>query len=213
MEKSLLSFQEAQLINLQEEVFDPTFLNLGYLYNLILKTIIDILKFLLSPFLGVGPYENETLQNIFWFIALILLLALIYVFWKHYEIRKAEEEKYEELLESTEREVAETTRTTRWSKVLDHFDSLNEADWRLGIMEADNMLGDMLDGMGYLGETIGEQLQSVEPADFRTLQKAWEAHKVRNKIAHEGADFILTKREAQRVINLYREVFEEFRFV
>ena len=66
--------------------------------------------------------------------------------------------------------------------------------------------------MEYIGETIGEQLKGIEQSDFRTLAHAWEAHKVRNKLVHEG-DFMITKREARRVIDLYRKVFEEFHYI
>jgi hypothetical protein len=201
----------AQLV--EGEIFEPTYLNLGYLYNLFFNAIIDLVQLILSPILYIGPLQDEFWRNVFWIISLLLALALAWVLWKYHEVRKAEDEKYEELLASTEREVSETSRNARWSKVLDHLDSLNEADWRLGILEADNMLGEILDSMGYVGDTMGEQLQGVEGADFRTLNEAWEAHKVRNRIAHEGAEFALSKREAQRVISLYRQVFEEFRFI
>jgi hypothetical protein len=64
--------------------------------------------------------------------------------------------------------------------------------------------------LGYSGETIAEKLKAVEPSDFITIESAWEAHKIRNVIAHEGADFILSEREARRIIDLYRAVFKEF---
>ena len=46
-----------------------------------------------------------------------------------------------------------------------------------------------------------------------TLDSAWEAHKIRNKVAHRGTDFILTRREAKRVIGLYRNALQEFDYV
>ena len=102
----------------------------------------------------------------------------------------------------------------RWEKVRDHLSSENPNDWRLAIMEADIILGEMLERMEYgKGVTIGERLKTIEPSDFTTIEKAWEAHKIRNLIAHQGSDFILTQREAKRVIELYREVFHEFRYI
>jgi hypothetical protein len=99
----------------------------------------------------------------------------------------------------------------RWQKVLLHVESEESSNWRLAIMEADIILDDMLDKQGYHGDSIGDKLKSVEPSDFNTVEQAWEAHKVRNQIAHEGTDFLLTHREAKRVIGLYKNVFEEFR--
>ena len=60
------------------------------------------------------------------------------------------------------------------------------------------------------GENLGERLKSVGKDRFKSLDDAWEAHLVRNKIAHEGLKFDITKREAQRVIYLYEKVFREF---
>jgi hypothetical protein len=101
----------------------------------------------------------------------------------------------------------------KWEKVLDHINSSNPSDWKLAILEADIMLDEMLDKMSYHGETMGEKLKSVEPSDFNTIDKAWEAHKIRNSIAHEGSDFLMNEREAKRVIALYKDVFDEFRYL
>lgn len=101
----------------------------------------------------------------------------------------------------------------RWNKIMEHIESENTNDWRLAILEADIILGEVLDKMGYRGESMGEQLKSVEKSDFTTIDDAWEAHKIRNSIAHEGTDFIVTKREAKRVIELYKKVFEEHNYI
>mgnify|MGYP003468404416 FL=1 len=101
----------------------------------------------------------------------------------------------------------------RWEKVLSHSVSANESDWRLAIMEADIMLADLLDTMSLPGNTIGEKLKAVEKSDFISLDNAWEAHKVRNSIAHEGMNHILNQREVNRVIDMYKTVFEEFRII
>lgn len=101
----------------------------------------------------------------------------------------------------------------KWEKVLMHANSNNPSDWRLAIIEADIMLDELLDVQNYHGDTIGDKLKSIEKSDFLTLDEAWEAHKVRNAVAHEGSDFILTDRETRRVIGLYKKVFEEFKFI
>ena len=66
--------------------------------------------------------------------------------------------------------------------------------------------------LGYQGENLGERLKAIEPSDFITLQAAWDAHKVRNQIAHE-TNFQLSKREVRRVIGLYEQVFREFKYI
>jgi hypothetical protein len=71
----------------------------------------------------------------------------------------------------------------------------------------------MLEEKGVPGMTIGERLKVLKTGDMKTLNQAWEAHKIRNAIAHQGADFLLSEREAKRVVSLYREVFQEFDYI
>ena len=72
------------------------------------------------------------------------------------------------------------------------------------------MLADALREKGYVGADVGEMLQG---ANFRSVQLAWDAHKVRNRIAHEGTQFTLTEREAKRVYALYEAVFSEMKLI
>lgn len=101
----------------------------------------------------------------------------------------------------------------KWQKVLNYMESTNMGDWKLAILEADILLEEMIDSIGYRGESLGEKLKNIERGDFTTIDKAWEAHKIRNAIAHEGADFMITQREARRVVGLFEEVFKEFKYI
>ena len=162
---------------------------------------------------------GEKILNFFEIVIIIfkylLILACIYfVFWiwriikKLTNIRKNVREK----LYPVSNEVTPSV-NPKWARVLNHLESQNEGEWRLSIIEADIMLDELLSVMGLQGETIGDKLKSVEKSDFNTLDLAWEAHKIRNKIAHDGADFGLTQREARRVVSLYEAVFKEFSFI
>lgn len=102
---------------------------------------------------------------------------------------------------------------SRWDRVVSHADSDNPNDWKIAILEADIILGDLLDHLGYQGDSIGAKLKQIEKSDFLTLDAAWEAHKVRNAIAHEGGQFLINQREVLRVLELYKEVFDEFYYV
>jgi ribulose-phosphate 3-epimerase len=100
----------------------------------------------------------------------------------------------------------------RWKNIQMLINSHNTNDWKQAIMEADIILDEMLDKMGYHGETIGDKLKQIEPSDFITLNQAWEAHKIRNQVAHTGS-YVLSREEAERTIKLYEEVFREFYFI
>jgi hypothetical protein len=101
----------------------------------------------------------------------------------------------------------------RWEEIEQHVTTDNPNDWKLAIIEADVMLEEMLRSAGYAGQTIGDKLKSASPNNFKTLDDAWRAHRVRNNIAHGGADFVLTKKLAQETIVQYKHVFQEFGIV
>lgn len=102
----------------------------------------------------------------------------------------------------------------KWEQVLAHVASGNHNEWRLAILEADIILDEIVyERFGDLGDTLGERLKKVDRSDFNTIDKAWEAHRIRNSIAHEGSAFELSERDLRQTLNLYRDVFEEFKYI
>lgn len=106
-----------------------------------------------------------------------------------------------------------STLNKRWEQITHHISSANPGDWRLAILECDIILEEMLTKMGYHGETLSDKLKAVEKSDFLSIDKAWEAHRVRNAIAHGGSNFQINEREVKRVVGLYEEVFREFHYI
>ena len=163
---------------------------------------------------GGGGGFLKTIDSVITFIlsivAIIAITVIIYVLVRKSEMR---EKKAVKLSRPLEADIQVYKKNDRWQTVLDHVHSENPSDWRLAIIEADNILDEMVTRIGYKGDNLGEKLKSVEPSDFNTLQEAWEAHKVRNKIAHEGLNFKMDHREAKRVIAQFEKVFKEFEFI
>lgn len=98
----------------------------------------------------------------------------------------------------------------KFAVIQGYMSSRSEALWRIGIMEADNVLLEVLAEKGYQGEGLGEKLKN---ASFKTVDLAWDAHKMRNRIAHEGSDFQLTEREAKRAFMLYESVLRDLKAI
>lgn len=154
-------------------------------------------------------------------ISFLLLIGIAYSSIRLFQIRKAEHEKLyghiqKEVMAAEapeEQSSLKAENKTRWEVIQKHAESPSESDRRLAVLEADIFLDDILKARGYVGEGLGERLKSVDKSDFRTLEQAWEAHKIRNAIAHEGVHFPLSERESRRIIGLYGEVFREFGYI
>ncbi len=178
-----------------------TFLNLEYFFLL-------IYNFFTGAHIVAAPEHIRAIWKTFsffsTFISLLFLSVAIYSYVRLRAIRRDEVKKYGyvPLVESPRER-----HDPRWQRVEALMSSLNENDWRQAIIEADVMLDDMLKGMGYPGDTLGERLKSIESSDFETLNDAWEAHKIRNEIAHGGLDYHLDRRRAQHAVNLFGNVF------
>lgn len=155
-----------------------------------------------------------TLWNIYVILALLfsLFLLVLYAYasmmrWYYYGQSDDQLREAESLYDAQFRGVI---KNSRLDDIQNHIESENPNDWKLAIIEADIILDGLLKERGYAGNTLGERLRSVSPNQLSSLQDAWSAHKTRNMIAHEGPDFVLTKRMAQDAINQYLRVFREF---
>lgn len=143
-------------------------------------------------------------------LSVIGLFVIIYVTVRLFELRERERKYYGTLLHVPG---ADEGSLPRWKHIESLAGAPSASEWREAIIEADIMLDDMLTIQGYVGVGVGEKLKAADPENFATLQDAWEAHKVRNQIAHEGSAFNLSEALARRTIARFAAVFREFRVI
>ncbi len=152
-----------------------------------------------------------TLYSILAFIISgLFIFGIVYAYIRINQMSEEEEERLHEQEQMWKELHGGRIENERWQNVQLHLQSGNPNDWKLAIIEADVLLERMLDKAGYAGNTVGEKLKSASARSFATLDDAWQAHRVRNQIAHGGADFILTQKVAQETLVLYERVFREF---
>ncbi len=179
-----------------------------------------------TPFLGWlfgdGPLSGgvggivSTLASLWSVYAILAYLfsAICLGLYVYAKVRTGQlEELQDEMIAKAEELYDEQYRTgpknDRLADVMNHISSDNPNDWKLAIIEADIILDDSLKRAGYGGASLGERLRSLTPTQLPSLDDAWQAHKVRNQVAHGGADFVLTKRLAEDTIKQYRRVFAD----
>jgi hypothetical protein len=189
-------------------------LNIEYIYNLLYRFIF-----------GGGDATFSNIQDILmralidvWTAVAILGIALSVLFGvgiayilSESKVLAAQVEAQLEALFLAKTQAAQTGsgEDRRWEHVLALVASGNPSDWRAAILEADIMLSELTERMLLPGFSVGDRLKMATRDRFQTLNDAWEAHKVRNEVAHSGSQFLLTQREARRAIALYGNVFRE----
>jgi len=170
--------------------------------------------------LGGGDWDSlslmfERIWNVYSIIALMFSL-LFFAGFTYARIRYAQlSELEQETLRNAEKKWAARhakpdSDNSRWDAIQKRITENTPESWRVAIIEADILLDETLTNAGYVGTTIGEKLKTANTTSFTTIQDAWEAHKVRNEIAHAGSDFVLTPRVAQETLVRFERVFREF---
>lgn len=184
---------------------EARFLNLEYIFNQFFGAFGWLAKKLIALFPFLGKF--------FWislFVSIVFLAGVIFVLFKIFFLQR---KRLFRLAEALVRDEEPEIRKIKWEEVQKKIDSENASDWKMAIIEADSLIEEIFERIGYQGENLGERLKKIEPSDFDNLQNVWEAHKIRNKIAHEGDAFQLTKDEAKEMIEKYKKALKELRYI
>jgi len=97
----------------------------------------------------------------------------------------------------------------KWVEIEKKLNSNYASDWKLAVIEADSVLDNLIQSLGYRGDTMGERMKNIKPGQFPYLEDAWRAHKVRNFLAHD-AGYNFSQQAAVRTIGIYKKIFKEF---
>lgn len=190
----------------------PNYLNIEFYFYKIFRffQIIGLLDISDGRVVFVGYQYIFYLKLLLIFISVFSTFLIIDFLYRLFAIRK--EEMAWELEQVLKNVPAKESENERWKAVENLLISTNESDWKLAVIEADKMLDELLIILGYQGESLGDRLLSIEKGDMQTLDDAWEAHKYRNRIAHETG-MQVSEREAKRILGLYKKVFQEYKFI
>lgn len=95
-----------------------------------------------------------------------------------------------------------------WRRITTRLDIGLESEYKLAIIEADNMLNETLEMMGYKGESLGERLENLSAVTLSNIEEAKEAHQVRNNIIHDP-NYKLSLDEARRILGIYEQALRD----
>lgn len=92
----------------------------------------------------------------------------------------------------------------KWEPIKKRMENDNEAQFKLAIIEADDLIGDLIIRMGYGGNNLGEALEAVPVGQIENIDDIKQAHTLRNRIIHDDS-FSLTKDQAEKAMAAYEE--------
>lgn len=98
--------------------------------------------------------------------------------------------------------------TKSWQKIAKKLKSGDESEYKLAIIEADEILNDILEKVGYSGETLEEKIDKVSLVVISNKEEILEAHKVRSSIVY-NPNYKVELEEAKKLLEIYRKALTD----
>ena len=95
-----------------------------------------------------------------------------------------------------------------WRKVAARLDTGSEPEYKLAVIESDNIMNEILKRMGYGGESLGERLEKLTAATLPNIEEIKDAHKVRNDIVHDP-NYKLSLEQAKKTLGIFEKAFRD----
>lgn len=97
----------------------------------------------------------------------------------------------------------------KWNLIRARLDTGQDAQYKVAIIEADNVIDDLVKRMGYDGKNMAERLDNIPSGQLDHIEELKKAHEIRNIIIQDD-NFILDKKSAEEVMALYEEFLKYF---
>ena len=141
-------------------------------------------------------------------VATLSLIGIVYVFSESIKFRHAHLIGAHAHTASPEPRPEAAMFALEWSSIYSRLETATDADAALIIIDADALADRILKELGLPGETMGERLKALGEQKFKEIDALWDAHKIRNQIAHEGARNI-TYSDAAYALAKYEKALKE----
>jgi hypothetical protein len=90
----------------------------------------------------------------------------------------------------------------QWSEIKKRIESGNEADYKLAIIDADDLLAEVLDSRGYEGKDFEETIKKAGRLIAPALEDLLRAHETRNSVVYDSG-FTLSEEQVKKALDAY----------
>ncbi len=92
----------------------------------------------------------------------------------------------------------------QWGKIKERLKSGSQSQYKAAILEADNVVGEMLKKIGYAGNDMTERLEKANVGQIENLEELRKSHQIRNKIVYKE-NFAVSLDVAEETIKAYED--------
>ena len=98
------------------------------------------------------------------------------------------------------------------NKITKRLQSQSVSEYKLAIIETENLLSEILDRMGYKGENVGDQLKQITVDVLPSIAEIQDVRKISKGIIHDP-DYVVTLERAQRFIKVHEKAFQDLNII
>jgi len=162
----------------------------------------NILSFLADP-----PFETSLfiIKVVFISVSLSFLVGIIYFSRNTQWLQWAFGEPRKEFL--TQRPYGTERIDSVWKEIVKRLDAGLESEYKLALIEADGLLDEVLERMGYRGKDLEERLDKIAVSQIPNVEEIKKVHKVRGDIVRDP-DYRLSLEEAKRLMEVYKRTLD-----
>jgi hypothetical protein len=155
---------------------------------------------------GISGGFVETWKTIAFFICLILGIIFVSIWLRVRAMNKPEQPIADQI--NPPIPASGGPMSARWEEIQRHLVSVKETEWKFALIEADKLVDDGLRKAGFLGDSFADRLERLQPGQLSNLDALWDAHRLRNRVAHD-VNFFLRYTEAKHAIEAYGAALKE----
>lgn len=97
-----------------------------------------------------------------------------------------------------------------WTEIVKRANSGTPENLRWSIVEADALVDLAMKERGLPGDSMADRLANFRREDMRSLDRLWDAHRIRNEISHTPG-FKVSSRQAEKALFAYRDFLRELK--
>ena len=98
--------------------------------------------------------------------------------------------------------------TKKWAKIIRRLETGSESEFKLAVIEANDMLDTKLKTLGYEGKNLEERLKKISPVVLPNFEAIKETIEIRNNIVR-NPDYILSLDEARKTLAIYEQALRD----
>ncbi|MDP3880976.1 MAG: hypothetical protein Q8Q32_02250 [bacterium] len=149
------------------------------------------------------------LRPIYIILSIIIILIGIYACIKFWPMRAKVYWREKPTMNISKEDRKKNPRIVKqWDAIAARANTRTAENIRLAVMEADALVDFFLKDAGYEGDHFADRLGKIRSSEIRNLERVWQAHRVRNDIAHTPG-YSLHDKVAQETLTAFRDFLIE----